>query len=467
MSEYNLIQSAMADSLFDIFEEMCEGAISVDENARVVWINAKYMTLLGVANEDEVLGRDIESVIPESMLAHVVETGQPILLDIMRFDNRHFVVSRLPLHSEEGAVIGAVGFVLYDSLDYLKPLISKFELLQQRLSRAEAKLAAARRTRYSIANIIGRSQQICDLKEQARAVARNTSPVLILGETGTGKELLAQSIHSASIRRHEPFVAVNVAAVPENLLEAEFFGVSPGAYTGADKRTALGKFALANGGTLFLDEIGDMPLQLQAKLLRVLEEQEFEPVGSNAVQRVDVRIIAATSRDLEEKMRQGEFRSDLYYRLNVLRIAVPPLRQRLEDIKPLSEFFLESIAARSGEALKVMDADGLAVLEAHHWPGNVRELKNTLERACLMGDSASLSAERLRPLVPHSDASPTGAAEPLDAGLSLPARIASVERQAICRALEVTGGKKAPAARLLGISRSQLYDKLRDHQLSE
>ncbi|WP_275096083.1 sigma-54 interaction domain-containing protein [Sedimenticola hydrogenitrophicus] len=462
MSESNRIQSTMVDSLFDIFEEMCEGAISVDENARIVWINAKYLNLLGVADEDDVLGRDVASVIPESMLAHVVETGQPILLDIMRFNNRHFVVSRLPLHNEAGVVIGAVGFVLYDSLDYLKPLISKFELLQQRLSSAEAKLAAARRTRYSIANIIGRSQHICDLKEQARAVARHTSPVLILGETGTGKELLAQSIHSASVRRHEPFVAVNLAAVPDNLLEAEFFGVSPGAYTGADKRTGLGKFALANGGTLFLDEIGDMPLQLQAKLLRVLEEQEFEPVGSNAVQRVDVRIIAATSQDLEAKVRQGSFRSDLYYRLNVLLVAVPPLRERLDDIKSLSEYFLETIAARSGDALKVIDPDGLAVLESHNWPGNVRELKNTLERACLMCDSAGLSADGLRPFVPHGAAAPVTAAE---TGLSLPARIASIERQAISRALEMTGGKKAPAARILGISRSQLYDKIRDHRL--
>ncbi|WP_260293696.1 sigma-54 interaction domain-containing protein [Sedimenticola hydrogenitrophicus] len=463
MSEDNCIQSAMVDSLFDIFEELCEGAVSVDENARIVWINSKYLNLLGVADEDEVLGRDVQSVIPESMLAHVVETGQPILLDIMRFNNRHFVVSRLPLHNEDGVVIGAVGFVLYDSLDYLKPLISKFELLQQRLSSAEAKLAAARRTRYSIANIIGRSQHICDLKEQARAVARHTSPVLILGETGTGKELLAQSVHSASVRRHEPFVAVNLAAVPENLLEAEFFGVSPGAYTGADKRTGLGKFALANGGTLFLDEIGDMPLQLQAKLLRVLEEQEFEPVGSNAVQRVDVRIIAATSQDLEAKVRQGGFRSDLYYRLNVLLVAVPPLRERLDDIKPLSEYFLETIASRSGDALKVIDPDGLAVLESHNWPGNVRELKNTLERACLMCDSAGLSADGLRPFVPRGATAPVTAAA--ETGLSLPARIASIERQAISRALEMTGGKKAPAARILGISRSQLYDKIRDHRL--
>ncbi len=465
MNECNSIKSSMFDSLFDIFEEICEGAISVDEKARIVWINAKYMDLLGITDEDEVLGRDVASVIPESLLAHVIETGRPILLDIMRFDNRHFVVSRLPLHDEDGAVIGAVGFVLYNSLDYLKPLISKFEMLQQRLTSAEAKLAAARHARYSIANIIGRSQQINDLKEQARAIARHTSPVLILGETGTGKELLAQSMHSASVRRHAPFVAVNVAAIPDNLLEAEFFGVSPGAYTGADKRASKGKFALADGGTLLLDEIGDMPLQLQAKLLRVLEEQEFEPVGSNTVQQVDVRVIAATSQDLEAKVRAGTFRRDLYYRLNVLPVRVPPLRERLDDIKPLSEYFLETIASRSGEALKVIDHDGLALLESFNWPGNVRELKNTLERACLMCDSPSLTADTIRPFMPSTlDFTDTPMAA--DAGLSLPARIASIERHAISRALEMTGGKKAPAARMLGISRSQLYDKIRDHQLS-
>ncbi|MEM7224111.1 MAG: sigma 54-interacting transcriptional regulator [Pseudomonadota bacterium] len=459
------VQARAVDSLFQIFEEMCDGAVSVDRNARIVWINEKYRALLGIENGDAVLGRDIEEIIPESLMRRVVETGKPVPVDIMQFGQRHFVVSRLPLHGEAGDVIGAIGFVLYDSLDYLKPMISKFERLSSQLSSAEAALAAERRTRYSIASIVGTSRAMGEIKQQARRLAQTASPVLLLGETGTGKELLAQSIHAASDRATRPFVAVNMAAVPETLLESEFFGVAPGAYTGAERRGRKGKFEIATSGTLFLDEIGDLPGQLQAKLLRVLEEQVLEPLGANEPRRIDVRVIAATSQDLPDKIARGAFRKDLYYRLNVLPITIPPLRERSSDIRPLAEFLLDRICAAHGSHTRELAPEALTLLEAYPWPGNVRELRNILEQACLLHDGAAIGRDDVLRLLPEAGQSP--APRPAASGTTLPERVADLERDAILDALRASGGKKSQAARALGIARSTLYEKLEEYQLSE
>jgi transcriptional regulator with PAS, ATPase and Fis domain len=249
--------------------------------------------------------------------------------------------------------------------------------------------------------------------------------------------------------------------VPESLLEAEFFGVAPGAYTGADRKPREGKFKLADRGTLFLDEIGDMPLPLQSKLLRVLQERELEPLGSNQVETVDVRVIAATSRDLAAMVAEGRFRADLYYRLNVLPIVLPPLRERREDIEALAEALLDDIARRSGLPVRSLAPDALERLAAHVWPGNIRELRNVLEQAALMHDELVLHAAQLPPLgaargtaaVAATDAAP-GVVKPL------PDQLADVEREAIARALRATGGNRVAAAKLLKMSRAALYDRL-------
>ncbi len=462
------VQARAVESLFQVFEEISEGAVSVDRSTRIVWINEKYRALLGIPDGVDVLGQPIEDVIPESLLREVVESGQPIILDIMQFADQHFVVSRLPLHDSAGDVIGAIGFVLYDKLDYLKPLISKFARLESKLSETEAQLAAERRTRYSIANIVGVSPQMVDIRRQARRMAQGSRPVLLLGETGTGKELLAQSIHAASDRADKPFVAINMAAIPENLLEAEFFGVAPGAFTGADRHGRQGKFEIADGGTLFLDEIAEMPIGLQAKLLRVLEEHCFEPVGSNEVRKVDVRIISATCQDLESGLAEGRFRQDLFYRLNVLQLGIPPLRERPYDVRALAEVLLESISRSDRSKSREIDAAGLQLLQRYAWPGNVRELRNVLERACMASDDDILSAELLREILPFDESETGGGDATLPLGaLSLPQRIALLEQEAILESLRATGGKKAPAARLLGISRSTLYEKIEEHKLSD
>jgi len=422
-----------------------------------------------------------------------------------------FLVSRVPLRDEQGQVIGALGMVLMDHPELpdgtMQPLMTKFGHLQRELANAQRQLAAEqtrnRRPKYTIAAYIGASPAALEVKRCARRVAGTESTVLLLGETGTGKELLAHAIHAASARAARHFVGLNIAAVPDTLLEAEFFGVAGGAYTGADRKGRDGKFKLADGGTLFLDEIGDMPLALQAKLLRALQEQEVEPLGSNQVIKVDVRVIAATSRDLAAMVADGRFRADLYYRLNVLPIRLPALRERLTDIEALAEALLDDIARRSGLAAKSLSADALDRLAVHDWPGNIRELRNVLEQAALMTDEAMLTpvdldnaiapgqqrAELAGSSLPAigtglaSGSAPSRLAAGLtaSAGLAaaplanevrplslpmatsikpLPQAIAELEARAIREALAATGGNKVAAARLLGIARATLYEKL-------
>ena len=453
-------------SLFDRLEGLCEGAVAVDAQARVVWINEKYARKLGLPDGASALGRAIEEIIPNSQLREVAASGQPIVLDIMDLGEEHMVVTRLPLHDEHGVTVGAIGFVLYNRVEGLKPLMAKVAQLQSRLKEAERELADNRRARYSLTAFLGIAPPALEIKRQARRAAQLDTTVLLIGETGTGKELLAHAIHNLSPRALEPFVSVNAAAIPEALLEAELFGAAPGAYTGADRRGRDGKFKIADRGTLFLDEVGDMPLALQAKLLRVLQEQEIEPLGANRLVRLNVRVIAATSLDLEARVAGGQFRADLYYRLNVLALALPPLRERLADLPLLVERLLEDIGARLGQPIE-FDAEALDVLAGHAWPGNVRELKNVLERALLMHDTGRLGASHLASVLPRGGGSTAATRAgpsthpPLGASVQpLAETVCDAERHAIRAALAATRGNKVAAAQALGISRAALYQKI-------
>jgi transcriptional regulator with PAS, ATPase and Fis domain len=453
------IRHRAMQSLFERLSNLCEGAIAVDAQARVVWINDKYLVTLGLASAEQALGKEVEEVIPNSLMRRVIETGEPILLDIMGFGNQSLVVTRMPLEDEAGRIIGAIGFVLYDRLDYLKPLVSKFAQLHSELAAAQRKLVEERRPRYTLADYVGASPAVMEAKRLAKRAAQQDSTVLLIGETGTGKELMAQAIHGASGRAKASFVAVNVAAVPETLLEAEFFGTAPGAYTGADRKGRDGKFRIADGGTLFLDEVGDMPLQLQAKLLRALQEHEIEPLGSNKVAPVDVRVIAATNADLPALVKQGRFRADLYYRLNVLSIRLPPLRENLADLEPLSAAMLKQIATRSGAPVRSVTPTGLAALAGYDWPGNVRELRNVLEHATMLTDNFRLTAEdfaKILPVAPAETPQATAIRPWAEA-------IEACERKLIADALVAANGKAGEAARLLGMSRANFYKKMARH----
>ena len=475
-----------AQSLFETFANTAMGMLVVDREHRIVWISEGYKQFLPALEHEEsdFVGRRVEEVVPNTLMAQVIDTGQAILVDLLSNHAGTFLVSRLPLRDAAGQVIGAMGMVLLDHPETtMQPLMAKFSQLQRELVEAREQLAAHltqhRKPKHSLASFVGASAAAVEVKRQARRVAQTDSTVLLLGETGTGKELLAHGIHAASLRAAKPFIGINIAAVPETLLEAEFFGVAPGAYTGAERKGRDGKFKLADGGTLLLDEIGDMPLGLQSKLLRVLQEQEVEPLGSNQVQRIDVRIIAATSRDLPAMVAAGSFRADLFYRLNVLPIRLPPLRERLADLEALVDTLSEDIARRSGLPHKTVAADALDLLARQRWPGNIRELRNVLEQASLMTDDLLLSARHFEGLAaagPGGDhASSVPALEPVRAARSsrvaphaaalhspkpLPQAIAELEARSIRAALACTAGNKLAASKLLGISRAALYDKL-------
>ena len=467
-----------ARSMFDVFARAAMGMMVVDRDHRVVWISDGYKSFLpalGFESEAQFVGKRVEDVVPNTLMAQVIDSGRPILVDLLSTQAGTFLVSRLPLRDDAGVVIGAIGLVLMDHPEStMQPLITKFTRAQAELDRARSQLAEQRRPKYTIATFIGSSPAALEVKRQARRVAQTDATVLLLGETGTGKELLAHAIHAAGARANKAFVGVNIAAVPEALLEAEFFGVAPGAFTGADRKGREGKFKLADGGTLFLDEIGDMPLALQSKLLRVLQEQEVEAVGSNRLERIDVRVIAATGRDLAAMVADGRFRADLYYRLNVLPIRLPPLRERLDDIEALVEALIDDIARRSGLPGRSLAHDAIDLLAAQAWPGNIRELRNTLEQAVLMTDDLVLGAahfERWRPVArpgePGDVAAESKAANAINAinashapFAPLPEQVAAVERAAIAAALKATAGNRAAAAKLLKMSRAALYDRL-------
>ena len=297
-----------------------------------------------------------------------------------------------------------------------------------------------------------------EIIQRAERVAETKSTVLITGETGTGKELVARAIHDRSAQRDMPLIKVNCAAIPESLLESELFGHVRGAFTGATT-TKKGKFALADGGTIFLDEIGTMSPALQSKLLRVLQEREFEPLGAERTERVDVRVIAATNRDLRQMVADGTFQEDLFYRLNVIPIELPPLRDRREDIPALVDHFVAKHAQRIGRRIERVDDSVLAALQQYEWPGNVRELENTIERAVVLSTGPVITAQAISVL---------GATAPQTTGLpslKLRQNIEWVERETIRRALEASRGVKKDAAELMGISQRALSYYLAKYRL--
>ncbi|MBI3908119.1 sigma-54 interaction domain-containing protein [Pseudomonas sp. GL-RE-26] len=456
LKDYQRVRLLAIRSLFEIIEQSSEGTVIVDRDANIVWMNERYARRFGLQSAEVAIGKPCESVIPGSLLREVVRTGRPILLDMQDTSKEPLVVMRLPIHDDAGVVIGAIGFALFDELRSLSPMLKRYMSMQEELASTRS-LLRARQTKYNFAHFIGTSAASLEVKRRARRSASTESPVLLLGETGTGKELLAQAIHNASPRAHKAFVSINSAAIPESLLEAEFFGTAPGAFTGADRRGRAGKLQIAQGGTLFLDEIGDMPLPLQSKLLRVLQEKEFEPVGSNEVIQSDVRVIAATSTDLEAAIKRGEFRADLYYRLNVLPIQVPPLRDRLDDVPALSEAILEELRSQHE-----LHHEALELLGQHAWPGNIRELRNVLERAALLSDDLRLTTADIRAAIgtftPVERVAPL-TIEPL-AHETFSAARERFDRQLIETALAQCGGKVVDAATRLGLGRSTLYKKM-------
>jgi transcriptional regulator with PAS, ATPase and Fis domain len=454
--DYSLLKQKVTQVVFSCFNELAEGCLIVDQEARVVMISDRYAANLGV-DPAKVIGQEIETFLPNSLMRQVVVTGKPILLEIFEAHDHALVVSRMPIRDEQGTVVGAMAFALYSDLEPLKPFIDRFSQLRADLAHAHKRLDEVRRSKYTFSSFLGNSPGAMEAKRLARRAALLHAPVLLRGETGTGKELLAHAIHAGGPRAERPFVTVNVAAIPETLLEAEFFGVAPGAYTGAERKHRPGKFEVADGGTLFLDEIGDMPIALQAKLLRVLQDQEVEPLGSNRIIRVDVRIMAATSCDLETMVKAGTFRKDLFYRLNVLTVPIPPLRERQGDLELLCERLLEKIGHQNGSPSCELSPEAMALLLRHPWPGNVRELENVLERALLNTDAHTLEPSDFMDLA-VSTAGPEPSAT--FSTTTLAGALEATERRVLDAAMTASHGNMAEAARRLGIGRTTLYRRM-------
>jgi DNA-binding NtrC family response regulator len=370
------------------------------------------------------------------------------------------------LMTAHATVESAIEAMKLGALDYLQKPFEIDELLvvvnratdHHRLRTQHGYLLSERDEEFNQYGIVGRSRRVQEVIRTAEMVAKSKSTVLVTGETGTGKEMVARAIHFHSAQRAMPLVKVNCAAIPENLLESELFGHVRGAFTGA-LTNKKGKFALADGGTIFLDEIATMAPQLQSKLLRVLQEREFEPVGSERSQKVDLRVVSATNRDIRQMVTDGRFQEDLFYRLNVIPIHIPPLRERREDIPLLVDHFIKKHALRAGKRIDGIEPAVLAALEQADWPGNVRELENTVERAVVMSPGAVIGPDVVR-LIGVTSAPASGLPS-----MSLRQNLDWAERESVRRALESSNGVKKDAAEIMGISQRALSYYLAKHRI--
>jgi len=371
-----------------------------------------------------------------------------------------------------GTIEDAVNAMKKGAFDFItKPLDTEHlcvlvnrALENRRLLAENTLLREEEMARHGFGNVIGQSNQMSHLCDMVQKVARSDASVLLQGESGTGKELFARAIHTLSERKDRSYITINSAAIPRELLENELFGSEKGAFTGAHARK-MGKFEIANGGTIFLDEIGDMDISLQAKLLRVLQEKNFERLGGTKTVDVDVRVIAATHMDLQELIRQGRFREDLYYRLSVFPLVIPPLRERVDDVKPLADYFLDKYCRSMKKGAKSLTREAVALLEKYHWPGNVRELENTIERAVILAEGKKISPEHIAVRLRRS------AEVQLRDGAGLKEIGAHAQMQAergtIIRVLKEVRGNKRKAAKVLKIDYTTLFDKMKRYNIDK
>lgn len=441
-----------------IFESIHYGSLVTDDRGYITHFNKPYGLFLNL-DPDAQIGKHCTEVIENTRMHIVAQTGKPEFSNSHRILGQNMVVHRIPI-KKNGKVIAVFGQVLFKDVRDVGKLAKKLSLLESKVKLYEAELLALRSTRYTLDSIIGVSEAIASLKAQALKAAASQFPVLISGESGTGKELFAQAIHHASARKVYPFVRINCATIPKDLFESELFGYEKGAFTGARSEGKPGKFELAHRGTIFLDEIGELPAPMQPKLLRVLEEKEFERVGGTRVIRSNFRLIAATNQSLDSMIREGRFRKDLFYRLNVFPITIPPLRDRREDIIPIFMHLLQQLSAEADLFDMRLDKSAHKILMEHGWPGNVRELSNVLEWTLSSLEGNSIR-DRDLPfyLKPRSDILPPALHSPMR---EVQAR---AEAQAIRQALNEADHNKARAARILGIHRTLLYKKIKKYGL--
>jgi len=437
----------------EIMKQVCThlyGLVVVDNQGRMVFVEANYAKLKGWEMED-IIGKDIKEVVPTSRLPAVLETGKPLLGDIFYSEGKPLICNRVPL-IKEGALIGAMSYSVFEGVD---KLVYSVEELRNQLSYYKETLKKHSGIKYSLDDIIGSSNAVVAMRSAILRAACANSTVLIQGETGTGKELVAHALHQESRRSHYPFVKLNCAAIPNELIESELFGYDEGAFTGARRAGKKGKFELAEKGTLFLDEVSQLSLAAQAKLLRALQEKEIERIGGTDSISVNIRIVAATNDDLEDQIKKGTFRSDLYYRLNVIPIKLTPLRERKTDIPLLVEKFIDRYGDQAGLGKVTIAPEAVEIFMEYEWPGNIRELEHAVERAINLCNSNVLEPSHFEWLLPKIQKQGK-----MTAGRGIQEAKAATEKEIILNALQSTRGNKKKAAELLGIARPLLYQKM-------
>ncbi len=439
------------------------GIIFCNAACRIQFINRTYADYLQV-DPDEAIGKPITDYIPDSRLDTVLKTGRPELRDKCHFGEgekrRVLIVNRIPVRGSNKTILGVISQSLFGDLDELKELSERIDALEKKVTSYKEKIRIALAAKYSLEDIKGQSAGIVQAKELLAHYAKTDSPVMIFGATGTGKELFANALHAESQRHKGPFVSINCAAIPRDLLESELFGYAQGAFTGAQREGKMGQIELADKGTLFLDEIGDMHLHAQVKLLRVLEEKIVYRLGCTVPKKVDFRLVAATNRDLKAMIREGTFREELFYRLNTMTISIPSLRERTDDIAILVRHILDGLNRRN-----VSCSEGaMEALVRYGWPGNVRELRNVIERAVSLFNGNMVDACDL-PAEVFSDHTPDPTAESLPSEFSLSTSLASSEQKLLREAITKNNWHVVKTAKMLGLSRSVLYEKLKKYRI--
>ncbi|MBN2125773.1 MAG: sigma 54-interacting transcriptional regulator [Deltaproteobacteria bacterium] len=450
--------SLVAEFIHFMLQNRYEGVILIDPEGRVAFMDRLSERFFGLAPGG---GKDMlfTEIVPSSPLPDVAKTGVPQIWQVQEVRGKKKIVSRLPLF-KDGKLIGATARVITHELEEIENLSRTVKRLKAKISDYKRGFLAENRAHYTFDDILGISTTMVRTRERAKRLALTDSTILISGESGTGKELFGHAIHQASPRSKGPFIRVNCAAIPFNLAESELFGYVKGAFTGSNSGGQKGKFELAAGGTIFLDEISSMPLGIQAMVLRVIQEREIQPLGSSVTRKVDFRLIAATNVNLENQVRNGSFRGDLYYRLSAVPCNLSPLRERPEDVSFLANSLLEGINRKLKGNVGSIRADALEVLIHYDWPGNVRELINALEQAVLNANQAEeIDAAALPEFLRNEDHPRRMIAGPIRD------MVARAERKAVLDALETVKGNKRRAANILGISRAALYQKLHRYEL--
>lgn len=450
-----------------------DGIIIIDRKGIVLMVNQSFATLFNTTPQ-AMIGKHVSKAYINSQpsrLTSVMEAGKPEIGITHYFNGKQVYASRYPL-IKDGKVIGCMGKVLFKDLREITLIANRLQTSAETRKLRQDVTGSGSLFKYDVNAIVGQSRKIAEMKEALLRVAQKSSNVLLRGESGTGKELFAHAIHAASNRRYAPFIKVNCAAIPEHLLESELFGYADGAFTGARKGGQTGKFEQAHTGTIFLDEIGDMPLYMQAKMLRVLQDKELTQLGSTLPKTIDARVVAATNSNLEQLVREGRFREDLYYRLNVVIFTIPPLRERMEDIRAITQNFIDQFNDEFDLDVQGLDDDVWDIIKHYNWPGNIRELRNVIESAfnTVVGPMIKREhlPEQLLQLLPSSAARPEyvteqGIKDFIRSNLGkkdLNQFMDDFEKTLVETAVELSHDNKQHAARLLGISRQWLYKKI-------